>query len=208
MGRKKRHGGGRRGSEVRASLRQATMPAEIRIGRSPFDTEMGAWLDRFLADAAERAGAREGEPAAVATAAKRTEHSARPDGAEEFFQSQMELMLRVGTGLWRMRQVSKAPDAVAPSEARRTQRHLESVWQAMADAGFTIVDHTHEHYEPRMALRVVSIEPTEGQVGEVVQETLKPSIYYKDRCIQMGEVIIAVPKEAGSPPEAQQSGSG
>ena len=191
------------GHDLVDGLRQATFPAPIRIARSPYEEELDEWIDRFLAEAQAGSEARDAKVSAETPAAKR---AGKPGGGvvlEDFFTSQMDLMTRVGTGLWRLRQKFLAPEATGPTnDARRSQRQLESVWEAMADAGFNIMDHTNQPYEPRMALHVVSIEPTAGQVGEVVLETLKPSIYYKDRCIQMGEVIIAVPEHTETPPDA------
>jgi hypothetical protein len=45
-----------------------------------------------------------------------------------------------------------------------------------------------------MFLNVATYEPTEGITRETVIETIKPSVYWEDKCIQNGEVIVGTPK--------------
>ncbi len=121
---------------------------------------------------------------------------------KEFYKSQMRLLADISTGLWRLRQRMVSPDTDQPAEEmRRAYRFFASVWDTLHEAGVTIQDHTHTAYDPHLALKVLTYEPTPGVTREQVLETIKPSVYYHQRCIQMGEIIVAIPPEE-SPAEA------
>ncbi len=108
----------------------------------------------------------------------------------------MRLLCEVGTGLWRLRQKMVKPGTDQPiEELRRPFRFFASVWDALHEAGVTIQDHTGDPFNLQLALKVLTYEPTPNITREKVLETIKPSIYYQQRCLQMGEVIVAVPAE-------------
>jgi hypothetical protein len=117
----------------------------------------------------------------------------------------------VGTGLWRLRQKMVQPGTDRPlEEMRRAFRHLESVWDALTQAGMEIRDHTGEPVPEGgvYALKTVAFQPTPGISREKVIETIKPSIYYKDQMIQMGEVIVGTPETPSNPTESFQAKEG
>jgi hypothetical protein len=115
------------------------------------------------------------------------------DGA--FAEDVIRMIANVGTGLWRMRQKMVKPGTDEPlEEMRRVYRHFESVWDSIIQAGTDIQDHTDDLYGSGMTLRVVAFEPTVGVGREIIKETLKPTIYFRGRLIQMGEVIVATPE--------------
>jgi hypothetical protein len=128
---------------------------------------------------------------------------------KKFYISQMRLLADIGTGLWRLRQRMVSPDTDQPmEEMRRAYRFFASVWDTLHDAGVTIQDHTHTPYDPHLALKVLTYEPTPGVTREQVLETIKPSVYYRQRCIQMGEIIVAIPPEESTPQASGDSGQG
>ena len=109
-------------------------------------------------------------------------------------------MADIGTGLWRMRLKMVQPGTEQPlDEYRRTFRHLQSVWDVLQEAGYTIQDHTDQPFDIGMDLKVITYEQKQGLQREVVSETIKPSIYYqregKTWLLQMGEVIVATPED-------------
>jgi hypothetical protein len=60
-----------------------------------------------------------------------------------------------------------------------------------------------------MSLKVVAFQPTPGIGRERVIETIKPTIYFKGKAIQMGEVIVGRPDGAkGAPHSEGQAQSG
>ena len=108
----------------------------------------------------------------------------------------VRLLADIGTGLWRLRQKLVKPGTTQPlDEMRRPYRHLESVWDALAQAGEEIQDHTDKPFDSGMSLKVLSYQPTPGLGRERVIETIKPTIYFKGKLIQMGEVIVGIPEK-------------
>jgi len=109
----------------------------------------------------------------------------------------IDLLAEVGTGLWRLRLKMLSPGTKEPSEEnRRSFKQLESILDTVREAGLQIRDHTGEAV-PRggvYTLKALAYEPTSGLATDRVTETIKPTIYFKDRLIQVGEVIIGTPE--------------
>jgi hypothetical protein len=82
-------------------------------------------------------------------------------------------------------------------EMRRAYRHLESTWDALAQAGVEIIDHTGAPFDAGLAIKVLAYQPMPDLTRERVLETLKPSVYFKGERLQMGEVIVATPETSG-----------
>jgi len=108
----------------------------------------------------------------------------------------LQLVADVGTGLWRLlSKVTPLAGLGDVEEDRRTQRHFESILDTLVQAGVEIRDHTGE-IVPRAgiySLNVLAYEPRASLATERVIETIKPTIYFKDRVIQVGQVIIGTP---------------
>jgi len=101
-------------------------------------------------------------------------------------------------GLWRLRRRMIDPDTDRPLEdMRKPFRHLESVWDTLAEAGVDIRDHTNELVPEygSIGLNVLAYQPMPGMTRERVIETVKPSIYVGERLVQMGQVIIGTPEK-------------
>ena len=98
------------------------------------------------------------------------------------------------TGLWRLRTRMLQPGTDRPlDEMRRAYRHLESTWDALAQAGVEIIDHTGAPFDVGLALKVIAYQPTPGITSQRVVETIKPTVYFRKDRLQMGEVIVATP---------------
>jgi hypothetical protein len=108
---------------------------------------------------------------------------------------QLRFLADVGTGLWRLRQRMVQPGTNRPlEEMRRAFRDLESVWDALVQAGVEIQDHTNQPYDSGLSIKVIAFQPTPGMAREKIIETIKPTIYFKGQHIQMGEVVVATPE--------------
>lgn len=117
-----------------------------------------------------------------------------PEPAED--REKLKFLADVGTGLWRLRQKMLQPGTDRPmEEMRRAYRHFESVWDALTQAGVQIRDHTGELVPEGgiYALKTIAYQPTPGISREKVIETVRPTIYFLDEMIQMGEVIVGTP---------------
>jgi hypothetical protein len=104
------------------------------------------------------------------------------------------LIVDVGTGLWRLRQRLVDRESGEPLESTRmAYRHFASTWDALVEAGVDVQDHTNQSYDSGQSIRVIAFQPTSGLQRDTVLETIRPSIYYKGKRVQMGEVIIGTP---------------
>jgi hypothetical protein len=122
---------------------------------------------------------------------------APPLAAKEAARDDHHLLGDVATGLWRLRQKLVDPETGRPrDETRRAYRHLEATWDALAQGGIEIRDHTGERVPSGgvYVLRTIAFQPTPGLQRETVIETVKPSIYLRGRMIQVGEVVVGTPE--------------
>jgi hypothetical protein len=129
---------------------------------------------------------------ALAAFAQPTSVSLGPASTRE--EELLDMAADVGTLVWRIKQRLAAIDEL-PKSLQKLSRDVERTRDALTQGGIEIKDHTGGDYEGGMALRVVASQPVMGLVRRQIIETLKPTIYYKDKIIQMGEVIVGVPEE-------------
>jgi len=116
----------------------------------------------------------------------------------------LDMAADVGTLVWRIqRKLSSVSEL--PASLRRVSRDLESTWDALAQSGVEIKDHNNQEYHLGMALRVITSQPVAGISQQQIIETLKPTIYYKGRILQMGDVIIGVPEGADASEVAEDT---
>ena len=109
----------------------------------------------------------------------------------------LDMAVGVGTQVWRIQQRLTGMDDL-PQELRRVSRDLESTWDTLAQRGIEIKDHTGQNYDSGMALHVVTSQPVPGLAQEQIIETIKPTIYYREKIVQRGQVILGVPPETGA----------
>lgn len=109
----------------------------------------------------------------------------------------LDMAADVGTLVWRIQHRLDATKELS-KPMQKLSRDVERTWDALTQGGIEIKDHTGGDYEGGMALRVITSQPVSGLVRRQIIETLKPTIYYRNRIIQMGEVIVGVPEETGT----------
>ena len=76
-------------------------------------------------------------------------------------------------------------------------RNIESAIESAENIGIRIIDYTGQQYAPGMAVNVISSQPNNAIDNDRVCETLKPTIYFRDKFIQSGDVIIEGPMFKG-----------
>jgi hypothetical protein len=159
-------------------IRQLRFPREFRIAPSPWPANLEELLLRLF------------------------DEMTRSKPQEQIWDQQLlPFLADIGTGLWRLRHKMVKPGTNQPLvEMQRPFRHLESVWDALIQAGVDIQDHTDKPFDPGMSLKVISYQPMPGLGRERVIETIKPTIYFKGKMIQMGEVIVGRPQKDERPP--------
>jgi hypothetical protein len=82
----------------------------------------------------------------------------------------------------------------ALEHVRREYRHVESLWDVLAQAGVEIKDFDDQPYDPGSAIKVLEYIPKPGLARARVQETIKPAIFFRQRYAQIGEVIVETPE--------------
>lgn len=165
---------------VLSAIRQLRFPREFRIAASPWSADLEHLLLRLC---------------------ERFDETAREPQGPVLGKQEVGFLADIGTGLWRLRQKMVKPGTDQPlDEMRRAYRHLESVWDALVQAGAEIQDHTDKPFDPGMSLKVVSYQPMPGLGRERVIETIKPTIYFKGKAIQMGKVIVGRPERHQTQP--------
>jgi len=106
----------------------------------------------------------------------------------------LDMAVDVGTLVWRIQRRLSVMEQL-PKELNRISRDIESTWNALSQRSIEIKDHTGQDYVTGMALRVITSQPVTNLTKKQIIETLKPTIYYKEKIVQIGEVIIGVPEE-------------
>jgi hypothetical protein len=183
-------------------LRQFLIPCEFRIARPAWPAQ----LRERLAVAFETAAR------AVEAAAKTQEEAAKrqiklplaPDPAAPF-QERLKFLADVGTGLWRMRRnmvtpgTSRLLDARPLEEMRKPFRWLVSTWDTLKESGLEIQDHTGDRYISGQSLKA-HFEAAPDLHEDTIIDTIKPTIYFDGKIIQMGEVVVGTPDLAEAQP--------
>lgn len=112
------------------------------------------------------------------------------------------LIADITTGVWRIKNKFSSINVDDLSdELKKACRHVESTWDALASAKVEVRDYTKEKYVPGMALNVIAFQPSSLVHLEMITDTIKPSIFFNSKLIQMGEVIVETPKK----PESKQN---
>jgi hypothetical protein len=108
-------------------------------------------------------------------------------------------ILSLITNLWRTKsRIIDSPsnepkEELKKEDLKKIARYIESMIQSAKNMGFEIKDRTGESFSYGMTENVVASQPQEGITGEIIVETLKPTIYWKTQIAQQGEVVIATP---------------
>jgi len=113
----------------------------------------------------------------------------------------LQTLVSIATNVWRAK--SKMLDPLTGEvreDMKRLDRHIEAICRNLVDIGIVIRDHTGEVYDEGQPMKVIASKPTHGLQRKRVSETLLPSIFWKDRLVQNGEVEIATPATADSSP--------
>lgn len=166
--------------KVWGRLRQRLYPEALRIARP-------AWLEAETASGEEREapGAKRAPPDSAGTGAG----SGLPPDLRRLICDAATCLLRA------QKKMEGLGGKEAPEALVKLLRHVTGACEALKFNGVEVRDHTGERYVDGMALEVLAFQPRPGTDFEVVEETLRPSVYYKDVLIQRGQVIVATPEK-------------
>ena len=82
----------------------------------------------------------------------------------------------------------------ALDEMKRPYRHVEAIIDALKQIDVEITDPVGRTYDVGMALKVVATEPTPGLSKDTIKETIRPTVLWQGRFLQVGEVIVGTPQ--------------
>ena len=154
---------------IRAELRQRRHHRAFRIPPPPADEILWEQLAAVPAGVAEE-----------------------PEGP----QLDEKLLADAATNLWRAQRRLARDGGTSTARDRQAGRYLRTCREALTDAGMVIQDHDGDAFHPGRSIEVLTFQQDPALAGEVVLETVRPTIYLRDRRIQTGQVIVA-----GPPPE-------
>jgi hypothetical protein len=101
----------------------------------------------------------------------------------------------IATNAWRAKnKMVDSETGEAKEEMKSVYRHIEAIFESLKQIGVETIDPVGLAYDSGMALKVVSFEPTPGLSNEEIKETIKPSVAWQGRLIQIGEVIVGTPQ--------------
>jgi hypothetical protein len=128
------------------------------------------------------------------------------DGKRLSTDDQLTLALKtlatVATAVWRAKtKLDSEARAELPDALRNLPRHIQAAWDALAAGQVQIDDPAGQRYVPGMAVNVLTFQPMEGIGSEIIQETIKPSVYFDNRLIQRADVIVARPVTKSDKPQ-------
>lgn len=117
-----------------------------------------------------------------------------PVTSDENDKAMVRALCDLANGVWRLKTRMIDGATGRPKEQfRREYSHVESLWDVLAEAGIEIQDHTGQRVSPGLSLREIERIPVLGLSHARVQETIKPTIYFKGNHVQKGEVIVEEP---------------
>lgn len=184
---------------LRARLGQLSQPPEFRIPRPLLTPAQSEWLTAVLAEAeaeAETEAETEAGIAAVATADVGA--TARAQGAAGTGTHAdgpgADVLLRAATGIWRaLRKLEQRGEALSAADARQVRRHIEASRRSLAEDGLEIQEHDGAPFDPNQSLEALVFQDSPGLTRETVLETVRPTVYFRGRRIQTGQVIVGRP---------------
>lgn len=187
--------------------RQWKHPQEFRIAQERLNADQReriaghlAVLDTALADLATALADLATAHADLATAqadlataqadARRSAASARTP-AQEFDTARLA---EAATGVWKAERKLERQDDALGKASRQISRSVRTARQALQEGiELNIQDHDGDDYDSGLSLKVLSFEDDPALTSEVVLETFLPSVYFRGRLIQMGEVVVGRP---------------
>jgi molecular chaperone GrpE (heat shock protein) len=107
-------------------------------------------------------------------------------------------LVEVVDSLWKANlRWQKAEPSEQVGSLKHLGRNLDSGLAALHAAGFEVKDHTEERYAEGSRVEVLAFQPVDGMRHPTIIETLKPTIYFMERLIRPGQVIVGKPANSG-----------
>lgn len=177
--------------ELAQAITQALFPKVIRISKLDFGIEgNNSEIRQFLQEAI-RTSLQEYRATLGGLSRIDDEHLDQESLLDRHYKNIAE----VCTHLWRLQNKLLGSDNKTPLPGlERAYRHLEAAQDTLRRLGYRVVDHTGESYKEGTVLKVLDYEKVPDLNHEKIVETIKPSVFFGDKQIQIGEVIVGVPE--------------
>lgn len=130
-----------------------------------------------------------------------------PAPSETFLEEMGSSMSSLATQVWRARNRIIDPDTGEPrEEMRRVHRHVEGALDSLREMGLVINDWMKQPYDSGLPVKVLTFQPASDVQRDTVLEATRPTVIWKDRLLQMGEVIVGIPQttEAAASPSIEE----
>jgi hypothetical protein len=100
----------------------------------------------------------------------------------------------LATQIWRAVGKTVDPATGQPrEEMKRVYRHIEGAVDQLKEIGVTMNDWVKQPYDAGLPVKVLSFQPTLGLDRDTVLEAVRPTVIWKGRLLQLGEVIVGTP---------------
>jgi len=115
-----------------------------------------------------------------------------------------EHFLSLITYVWRIKERSfdrhnnEPRESLGSDEVKKICRYADQMVNIFKALGFEIKDRVGEPFNYGLPENVIATKPQPGINQETVIETILPTIYFNDKPIQRGEIIIASPETTSS----------
>ena len=161
------------------------LPASVTFDIAAHSQELLATTDRIVHEGRKK------RPQAFSPPAPSPVTAPVSETEEQWIRTAAEIM----TNAWRAKVRMINPDTNEPTDPmKRVYRYVDSIIDALKRMDVEYVDPTGKVYDSGSALKVITFEPTPGLTREEIKETIKPTITWRGRMIQMGEVIVGTPQ--------------
>ena len=135
---------------------------------------------------------------------KASEANPNSEVSEDRVQQKIELdsafFIDLGCATWKLyEKMFDRQTGEAHTEFRQLARHVTTIRERLGELGLQIQDHTGKPFDSGQSLEVLAFQPTDGIAEEAVVETVRPTLYFRERRILKGQVIVGTPvKNEGS----------
>ena len=100
----------------------------------------------------------------------------------------------LATNIWRAQSRMIDPKTGEPrEETRRLYRHIEGALESFTAMGVRLSDWLGQPYDSGLPVKVISFQPFPDVTRDTVIEAVRPTVFWQDRLLQVGEVIVGIP---------------
>ena len=100
----------------------------------------------------------------------------------------------LATQVWRAMGKTVDPATGEPrEEMRRVHRHIEGALDVLKQMDLTINDWVNQPYDAGLPVKVLTFQPAPGIERDTIIETVRPTVMWKNRLVQLGEVVVGTP---------------